>query len=91
LGGESKDEDATAQWTNVEPESKVILQDAAMHDKHFEGLASPTVKPNYSKVFGYEINPVDNAQGNDNGLIDKDLGLMTVSTNSVTATRARGQ
>ncbi|CCO32624.1 hypothetical protein BN14_06687 [Rhizoctonia solani AG-1 IB] len=41
-GGESKDEDATAQWTDVEPESKAILQDAAMRDERFEGSASPT-------------------------------------------------
>jgi hypothetical protein len=34
------------------------------------------VKPNYSKVIGYRINPIDSAQGSDNSLINKDLGLI---------------
>jgi hypothetical protein len=34
-------------------------------------VSTPDVKPDYSRG-GYRLNPVDTAQGNDNGLIDKD-------------------
>jgi hypothetical protein len=39
--GEADDEDATAQWTDVEPDNKGISQDVAMGDERYEGSASP--------------------------------------------------
>jgi hypothetical protein len=52
------------QWT--------IKEETAFRELQRAIINAPVSSPTTVEVVGYRINPVDNAQGNDNSLIDKD-------------------